>query len=134
MKKIAREHGADLAAIVMEPMRSNLPQAGFLEGVRQIASETGAVLLFDEITAGFRLNTGGIHLTLGVEPDMAVFAKALGNGYPISAIVGRGAVMSAAQETFISSTAWTERIGPAAGVAAVTKYRDNNVSAHLVRI
>lgn len=133
LKKIAQEHGANLAAIVMEPVR-NLPQPGFLEGVRQIASETGAVLLFDEITAGFRLNPGGIHMTLGVEPDMAVFAKALGNGYPISAIIGRDAVMSAAQETFISSTAWTERIGPTAGVASVTKYRDKNVGAHLVRI
>ncbi len=133
LKKIAREHGANLAAIVMEPVR-NMPEPGFLEGVRQVANETGAVLLFDEITAGFRFNPGGIHMTLGVAPDMAVFAKALGNGYPVSAIIGRGAVMSAAQDTFISSTAWTERIGPTAGVASVTKHRDRNVGAHLVRI
>ncbi len=133
LKKIVQEHGANLAAVVMEPVR-NMPAPGFLEGVRQIASEAGAVLLFDEITAGFRLNTGGIHMTLGVHPDMAVFAKALGNGYPISAIIGRGEYMSAAQDTFISSTAWTERIGSTAGVASVTKHRDKNVAAHLVRI
>lgn len=133
LKKIVTEHGANLAAIVMEPVR-NMPAPGFLEGVRQIASEAGAILLFDEITAGFRLNAGGIHMTLGVHPDIAVFAKALGNGYPVSAIIGRGEHMSAAQDTFISSTAWTERIGPTAGVTAVTKHRDKNVGAHLVRI
>lgn len=133
LKKIAQEHGANLAAIVMEPVR-NAPDPGFLQAVRQIASETGAVLLFDEVTAGFRVNTGGIHLTLGVEPDLAVFAKALGNGFPISAVIGRGSVMSCAQETFISSTAWTERVGSSAGLATVTKHRANNVGAHLVRI
>ncbi|MBX7199593.1 MAG: aminotransferase class III-fold pyridoxal phosphate-dependent enzyme [Rhodospirillaceae bacterium] len=133
LKKIAQEHGANLAAIVMEPVR-NPPEPGFLEGVRQVANETGAVLLFDEVTAGFRVNPGGIHMTLGVEPDIAVFAKALGNGYPLSAIVGRDAVMSAAQDTFISSTAWTERIGPTAGVATVTKFRAKNVGEHLQRI
>jgi len=133
LKTIAREHGANLAAIVMEPVR-NPPAPGFLEGVRQVARESGAVLVFDEVTAGFRINCGGIHLTLGVEPDIAVFAKALGNGYPISAILGREDVMSAAQETFISSTAWTERIGPTAAVATLTKYKAENVSAHLVRI
>lgn len=133
LKKIAAEHGANLAAIVMEPVR-NPPASGFLAGVRQVASETGAVLLFDEVTAGFRVNTGGIHLTLGVEPDLAVFAKAMGNGYPIAAIIGREAVMAAAQETFISSTAWTERVGPAAALATIAKHRDRNVAAHLVHI
>jgi glutamate-1-semialdehyde 2,1-aminomutase len=73
-------------------------------------------------------------MTLGVAPDMAVFAKALGNGYPISAIVGREAVMTAAQDTFISSTAWTERIGFAAALACLTKHRALNVGAHLVRV
>ena len=133
LKKIAVEHGANLAAIVMEPVR-NPPTPGFLEGVRNVANETGAVLMFDEVTAGFRINTGGIHLTLGVEPDIAVFAKAMGNGYPISAILGRAAVMAAAQETFISSTTWTERTGSVAALATITKHRDLNVSAHLVRI
>ena len=132
LKKIAAEHGANLAAIVMEPVR-NAPAPGFLAAVRQIADETGAVLIFDEITAGFRVNTGGIHLTLGVEPDLAVFAKALGNGYPISAIIGREAVMSAAQDTFISSTAWTERIGSTAALASVRKHRTVGAPAHLIR-
>lgn len=133
LEEIVRDHGANLAAIVMEPVR-NPPAPGFLEGVRRIADATGAVLVFDEITAGFRINTGGIHLTVGVTPDMAVFAKALGNGYPISAIIGTAKVMSAAQETFISSTAWTERIGPAAALATLAKFSAQNVASHLVRI
>lgn len=133
LKRVAAEHGTNLAAIVMEPVR-NTPEPGFLEAVRQIANETGAVLVFDEITVGFRGSNGGIHLTLGVEPDLAVFAKALGNGYPISAVIGREAVMSAAQDTFISSTAWTERVGPAAALATVQKHREANVGDHLIRI
>ncbi len=133
LKKAAAKHGKNLAAIVMEPVR-NQPEPGFLAAVRQVADETGAVLIFDEITAGFRLVTGGIHLTLGVEPDLAVFAKALGNGYPISAILGRENVMSAAQDTFISSTAWTERVGSAAALATVRKHHLVDATAHLVRI
>lgn len=133
LKKIVSEHGTNLAAIVMEPVR-NEPVAGFLQEVRNIASEIGAVLLFDEVTAGFRINTGGIHLTLGVEPDVAVFAKALGNGYPITAVIGRESVMAFAQETFISSTAWTERVGPAAALATLKKHHEKDVGSHLVRI
>lgn len=133
LKKIVREHGVNLAAIVMEPVR-NPPAPGFLEGVRAIADETGAVLLFDEVTAGFRVNTGGIHMSLGVAPDIAVFAKALGNGFPIAAILGREKVMGAAQDTFISSTSWTERVGSSAAVATLKKHRAENVPAHLIRI
>ena len=133
LKKIAADHGKDLAAIVMEPVR-NVPEPGFLAAVRQIADETGAVLIFDEVTAGFRLVTGGIHLTLGVEPDLAVFAKALGNGYPVSAVIGRENIMSAAQDTFISSTAWTERVGSAAALATIRKHRSVDAAAHLVRM
>jgi glutamate-1-semialdehyde 2,1-aminomutase len=117
----------------MEPVR-NEPAAGFLQEVRAVADEAGAVLLFDEVTAGFRINSGGIHMTLGVEPDLAVFAKALGNGFPITAVIGRQKIMSAAQDTFISSTAWTERVGPAAAIATVKKHRAQNVGNHLVRI
>ena len=133
LKKIAHAQGHEIAAIVMEPVR-NPPAPGFLAGVRQVASEIGAVLLFDEVTAGFRVNTGGIHMTLGVAPDLAVFAKAMGNGYPVAAIIGREKIMSAAQDTFISSTAWTERIGSVAALATLRKHRAENVPAHLVRI
>jgi glutamate-1-semialdehyde 2,1-aminomutase len=74
------------------------------------------VLILDECTSGFRETFGGLHLKYGVEPDMAMFGKALGNGYAITATIGRRAVMEAAQSTFISSTFWTERIGPTAAL------------------
>ena len=133
LKRIASTHGSDLAAIVMEPVRESYPSPAFLEGVRQLADETGAVLVFDEVTSGFRINTGGIHCTLGINPDIAVFAKALGNGYPVSAIIGRGEVMQVAQESFISSTAWTESIGPVAALAMLEKHERENVPAQLIR-
>ena len=118
----------------MEPIRSDDPLPGFLEGVRQIASQIGAVLVFDEVSAGFRLNSGGAHLLFGVTPDIAVFAKAISNGYPMGAIIGRRDVMEAAQQTFISSTSWTERIGPAAALATIKKHRREQVGNHLVSI
>lgn len=124
----------NLAAIVLEPQRSQSPAPGFLEEVRELATRIGAVLVFDEITTGFRMTAGGIHLLTGIAPDMAVFAKAMSNGYAMAAVVGTGAVMQAAQSTFISSTNWTERLGPAAALATIRKYRRENVAAHLVRI
>jgi glutamate-1-semialdehyde 2,1-aminomutase len=132
LEAIVASHAGDLAAIVMEPMRGVEPAPGFLEGVRRIASQIGAALIFDEITSGFRLNTGGIHLLQGVEPDVAVFAKAMSNGFPMAAVIGRADVMEAAQTTFISSTYWTERIGPAAALATIRKHRRENVAAHLI--
>ncbi len=134
LKALVQANRGEIAAIVMEPMRGQQPLPGFLEGVRQIADEIGAALVFDESTAGFRLNTGGIHLTLGVHPDMAVFAKAISNGYAFAAVLGREQWMQAAQTTFISSTYWTERIGPAAALATLHKHRALNVPAHLCAI
>jgi glutamate-1-semialdehyde aminotransferase len=131
---IADKYGNELAAIVMEPRRDHEPQPGFLEGVREVASKTGAVFIIDEVSAGFRLTTGGAHLLYNIEPDMAVFAKAISNGYPMAAIIGRGAIMEAAQNTFISSTYWTERIGPVAALAMIRKHGERDVSKHLVQI
>lgn len=106
----------DLAAVIMEVQRSTPPATGFLKAVRELCNRRGIVLIFDECTSGFRETFGGLHLKFGVEPDMAMFGKALGNGYAITATIGRASVMEAAQSTFISSTFWTERIGPAAAL------------------
>ena len=106
----------DIGVIKMEVMRSEGPLPGFLEGVRKLATERGIVLIFDECTSGFRQTFGGLHKEYGVEPDMAMFGKALGNGYAITGTIGRREVMEAAQATFISSTFWTERIGPTAAL------------------
>jgi glutamate-1-semialdehyde 2,1-aminomutase len=92
------------------------PEDNFLEKVRHLATEKGIVLIFDECTSGFRETFGGLHKKYGVEPDMAMFGKALGNGYAITATIGRREVMQAAQSSFISSTFWTERIGPSAAL------------------
>ena len=134
LKEIASKHGNGIAAIVMEPIRNYEPQPGFLEEVREIAASIKAVLIFDEVSSGWRLTTGGAHLLYGVTPDVTVFAKAISNGYPMAAIIGTGDVMSAAQDSFISSTYWTDRIGPAAALATIRKHQRCNVSKHLVEI
>ena len=114
LETIAAQHS--LAAVKMEVQRSQPPAPGFLEGVRELCSRLGIVLIFDECTSGFRETFGGLHKKYGVEPDLAMFGKALGNGYAITATIGRRAVMEAAQSSFISSTFWTERIGPSAAL------------------
>jgi glutamate-1-semialdehyde 2,1-aminomutase len=103
----------------MEVMRSQGPQDNFLHKVRELATRRGIVLIFDECTSGFRQTFGGIHKMYGVEPDMAMFGKAMGNGYAITATIGRREIMESAQSTFISSTFWTERIGPSAALKAL---------------
>lgn len=134
LEAIAAQHGSRLAAIVMEPMRYVPPADAFLEKVRAIADRLGAVLIFDEITNGFRANFGGSHLRLGVNPDLAVYAKALGNGYPIGAVVGHAAVMDGAQRAFISSTSWTEGIGSAAALATLAEMERTQPWAHIAAV
>lgn len=109
----------DIGVVFMEVKRNFEPENDFLQKVRKLTKDNGIVLVFDECTSGFRETYGGIHLKYNVEPDIAMFGKALGNGYAINAVIGRASVMEAAQSTFISSTFWTERIGPAAGLKAL---------------
>ena len=131
-KNIVSDHRGEIAAVFMEPVRGSQPKEGYLEEIRKICSAENIVLIFDEVTSGFRKNPGGVHLTYGVDPDIAVFGKALGNGFPISAVIGRSEVMSAAQETFISSTFWTERVGYVAGLATLEKFVKYDVHNHLI--
>jgi len=114
LKKLVESE--DIGIIKMEVSRNKGPENQFLEKVRKLATEKNIVLIFDECTSGFRQSFGGLHKILNVEPDMAMFGKALGNGYAITAIIGKKQVMEAAQTTFISSTFWTERIGPTAAL------------------
>ena len=134
LAEIVRRHGPRLAAVVMEPTRHADPAPGFLEGVRELCDRAGAVLVFDEISVGWRLILGGAHLRFGVQPDVAVFAKALGNGHPIAAIIGRADVMQAAQDSFISSTYWTEGVGPVAALATVRKMQRVDVLDHIATV
>ncbi|MFV2065519.1 MAG: aminotransferase class III-fold pyridoxal phosphate-dependent enzyme [Pirellulales bacterium] len=134
LEQIVRESRGGLAAVVMEPTRSTDPEPGFLEGVRDLCDDCGAVLIFDEITSGWRLHLGGAHLRYGVHPDLAIYAKAIGNGHPMGAVIGRSRVMQAAQSTFISSTYWTEAVGPAAALATIGKMQRIDLPEHVRRI
>jgi len=106
----------NIGTIVMEVMRNIEPEDYFLKKVRKLSTDNKIVLIFDECTSGFRETFGGLHKKYNVEPDIAMFGKALGNGYAITAILGRKEVMESAQSSFISSTFWTERIGPTAAL------------------
>jgi glutamate-1-semialdehyde 2,1-aminomutase len=128
------EDNPDIGVIYMEPQRSTPPESGFLEGVRELATQHGAVLIFDECTSGFRRTLGGLHMHYGVEPDIATFGKTLGNGYAITAVIGRESAMQAAQSTFISSTFWTERIGPTAALAALRVMREEDAPKRIHEI
>lgn len=130
LEKVAARR-KDIGVIVVEPLRHQEPENNFLHEVRKIASKIGAVLIFDEISIGWRMNVGGVHMRYGVYPDIAVFSKAMSNGYPMAAIIGRKKVMDSAQKTFISSTYWTERIGPTAAIATIKKMAERNVPRHL---
>ena len=124
---LMEKHRGKIAAVIMEPIRNAYPKEGFLEKIREATRKAGIVLVFDEITAGFRLCAGGSHKVLGVEPDMAVFAKGLTNGYPLSAVIGRKDVMEASQGTFISSTFYTERVAFAATLKNIELYQKYKV-------
>ena len=115
--KITKKY--NLAAIKMEVGRNDLPNEEFLNQVRDIATKKKIVLIFDECTSGFRRNEGGLHLQTKVNPDIAMFGKAMGNGYAITAVIGRSKIMSSAKSSFISSTFWTERIGFVAAIATL---------------
>jgi len=114
LEALVNQH--DIGVIKMEVIRNAPPTDNFLQKVRELATARGIVLMFDECSSGFRQTFGGIHKMYDVEPDLAMFGKTLGNGYAINAVIGRREVMEAAQSTFISSTFWTERIGPSAAL------------------
>ncbi|MCX9085020.1 MAG: aminotransferase class III-fold pyridoxal phosphate-dependent enzyme [Candidatus Methanoperedens sp.] len=124
----------EVGVIVMEPIRHHVPENNFLENVRKIANEINAVLIFDEISSGWRMNVGGAHHFYKVYPDIAVYGKAMSNGFPMAAVIGKEDFMNMAQKSFISSTYWTERIGPVASLATINKMLENEVPSHLCRI
>jgi glutamate-1-semialdehyde aminotransferase len=130
-RDLIEKYRGQIASVVMEPRRSVPAAPGYLEEIRKVCDSEGIVLIFDEITTGWRACNGGIHLLGEVLPDISVFAKAMANGHAMSAIVGNQRVMSTANSTFISSTNWTERIGPTAALATIKKYQENSVQEHL---
>jgi len=124
-------HAPDVACVIMEPMRSTESPPDYLRGVRALTEKRGIILIFDEVTTGFRHAPGGVEEFLGVVPDMATFAKSLSNGYAMGAVVGRRAVMEPAARMFISSTNWSDLVGIVAAIATLKEIRRRNVPAIL---
>jgi len=114
LETLIKDH--EIGVIKMEVSRNVEPKNNFLQKIRKLANDNNIVLIFDECTSGFRETFGGLHKKYNIEPDIAVFGKAMGNGYSITAIIGKRNVMESAQSTFISSTFWSERIGPTAAL------------------
>lgn len=132
LREKVRGREKTIAAIVIEPARGEDAPAGYLKDLKELASEIDAVLIFDEITSGYRMCAGGIHRNYGVYPDLAVFAKSMANGYAMAAVLGTEEVMQASQTTFISSTNWTDRVGPTAALATLQKYLRLGVAKRLI--
>jgi len=131
---LLERQGDRLAAVIMEPCRYFDPPAEFLEWIREETRKRGILLILDEITIGWRLCCGGAHLKFHIEPDLAIFSKALGNGHPIAAVIGTREAMHGAQISFISSTYWTEGVGPAAALATLNKFRAVDIPSYVFDI
>jgi len=126
-------HRGEVAAVIMEPLRSEIPPPGYLNGVGKLARAHGAAFILDEVSAGLRYGMGGAQQYLGVTPDMAVFAKSLSNGYPMAAVVGKREWMEPAGRMFISSTYWSDTIGLRAALTTLREARRRGVSGQLWR-
>ncbi len=127
LENIVKKHAHECAAIIMEPARNSLACKKFLSEIRKISTKNNCVLIFDEITSAWRNDTSGIHKELGINPDLSTFGKTMANGIPMAALIGKKKIMEKAKDTFVSSTNWTERLGPACAVAFIKKHKKLNL-------
>ena len=134
LEDLLKRSGGEIACIIMEPMRTEPPPAGYLEGVRDLATRYGVVLIYDEVSCGFRVALGGVQEYTGVIPDISVIAKAISNGYPMAAIVGRREFMEPLERMFISSAYWDDNIGVAAALATLRELERRNAVDHFGKI
>ena len=134
LEGLLQQHAGEVACIIMEPMRSGEPPEGYLAGVRDLATRYGVVLIFDEVSSGWRVARGSAQEYVGVTPDMTVFAKAISNGYPMGAVVGKREFMEPASRMFISSAYWDDNIGIAASLACLRELERRDAVAHFNRI
>jgi glutamate-1-semialdehyde aminotransferase/spore coat polysaccharide biosynthesis protein SpsF (cytidylyltransferase family) len=121
----------EVAAVILEPASAALPAPGFLDSLRALTKREGALLIFDEVITGFRWSLGGAQEVYGVTPDLTALGKALGNGMPISALVGRADVMGLMNEVFYSATFGGETLSLAAAIAVIDKMRREDVIGRL---
>lgn len=130
--ELIKKHEGQIGGVVLEAVRNMEPEPEFFEIIERETQRLHVPLIVDEVSSGFRLNTGGAHLVIGLNPDIAVFAKGMSNGYAMAAVIGKKKYMDAAQDTFISSTYWTERIGPVAALAAIDKMQKYKVQNYMI--
>ncbi len=121
LEGLLQRHDGEVAAIIMEPMNVRAPSPGYLTAVRRLADRYRVVLIFDETITGFRLHDGGAQALFGVTPDLATFGKGLANGFPLSAVAGKKALMMEMEEIFVSSTMGGEAVSLAAARAVLRK-------------
>ena len=134
LRSVLENNRGEMAAIILEVCRASKPEEGFLEGVRELADEHEAVLIFDEVVTGFRMARGGAQEYFGVTPDITALGKAVANGYPLAAVVGKAEVMSAVEDMFVSSSNWSEAVSLAAGIAIQKFMKRNKFVEHVWEI
>tara|TARA_B100001250_G_scaffold6577_1_gene5535 strand:- start:10867 stop:12198 length:1332 start_codon:yes stop_codon:yes gene_type:complete len=134
LSKLLEENSDQVACIIMEPMRSEDPPSGYLQGVRELADRHNVVLIFDEVSSGFRIALGGVQEYTGIIPDLTTFAKALSNGYALGAVVGRHDCMAVAEKLFVSSAYWDDTIGIAAGIATLKELQKREAVSHFLDV
>lgn len=123
LESLLKQHTGQVAAVMMEPIRSELPPAGYLEAVKELADRHDALLIFDEVSCGWRLRIGGVQAYVGVTPDMTVVAKAMSNGYPMGAVVGSREAMEPAGRMFVSSSYWSDNVGLIASLTTIRELK-----------
>jgi glutamate-1-semialdehyde 2,1-aminomutase/spore coat polysaccharide biosynthesis protein SpsF len=134
VRSLFKSHQGKIACVIMEPVAFEMPKDGFLDGVKGLCQEFGALLVFDEIVTGFRVSLGGAQEHFGVTPDLACFGKGMANGFPLSAIVGRADVMRCFNDVFFSTTHGGEAVSLAASLATLREAKRSNVIGHLWRM
>ena len=132
LNNIVKKNANQCAAIIMEPCRDKMPDKKYLKEIRSIANKNNCILIFDEITCGWRTRTGGVHMDLGIYPDIAVFGKTIANGVAMGALIGKKKVMKYSNKTFLSSAFWTERLGPSCALAFIKKHKKLNLGKILI--
>jgi glutamate-1-semialdehyde 2,1-aminomutase len=123
LEKLFADHKGEVAAVMMEPIRSNDPAPGYLEAVKQLCHDNEAVLIFDEVSCGWRIAIGGAQEYYGITPDMTVVAKCISNGYPMGAVVGKREIMQEAEDMFISSSYWSDNIGLTSSITTIRELK-----------
>jgi glutamate-1-semialdehyde-2,1-aminomutase len=129
-----RAHNNEISCVIMEPVTFEMPHPGYLEGVKLLCQQHGALLVFDEIVTGFRISTGGAQKHFGVTPDLACLGKGMANGFPLSAIVGRADIMTWFNKVFFSTTHGGEALSLAACLATLNEIQRTDVISHLWRL